>query len=79
MPRKKNTIKFEESLSQLETMVENLDKGELSLEDSLEVFEKGIKLAGELQKSLDEAQQKVDILTSASAESGTAPFNGDEA
>ena len=53
---------FEKSLEELESLVIRLESGELSLEDSLETFEKGIKLTRNCQTALQEAEQKVDLL-----------------
>jgi exodeoxyribonuclease VII small subunit len=61
MSTKKQT--FEQQLESLESIVENLEKGELPLEDSLAEFEKGVKLTRDCQKLLDRAQQKVAILS----------------
>lgn len=57
------TINFEKSLKQLETLVENLEKGELSLEESLKQFEQGIKLTRECRQALQNAEQKISILS----------------
>lgn len=61
MSRKK-PIKFEAALNELETLVEELEEGELSLEDSLKAFEKGIRLTRDCQQALSEAEQKVRLL-----------------
>jgi exodeoxyribonuclease VII small subunit len=61
MPRKKN-FQFEESLAQLEALVEQMEDGDLSLEESLKAFEKGIKLTRECQQALKQAEQKVQLL-----------------
>ncbi len=55
-------MKFAETLKRLEGIVERLEAGELSLEESLEQFEEGIKLARTLTKKLAEAEKKVQIL-----------------
>ena len=55
---------FEQQLSELETLVEHMENGDISLEDSLKSFEQGIKLARSCQKSLQEAELKVKILLS---------------
>ena len=55
---------FEQQLSELETLVEHMENGDISLEDSLKSFEQGIKLARSCQKSLKEAELKVKILLS---------------
>ena len=54
--------KFEESLKQLETIVGQLEKGELSLEDSIRLFEEGMNLSGVCKQELDAAEGKVQIL-----------------
>ena len=53
---------FEESIKELEEIVEKLEKGEATLDESLEYFEKGIKLSKSCQKMLDEAEKKVSVL-----------------
>jgi exodeoxyribonuclease VII small subunit len=53
---------FEESLKELEGIVEQLETGDLPLERSLELFERGVKLSRQCQKRLDEAERKVEIL-----------------
>jgi len=55
---------FEQQLSELEILVEQMEQGDISLEDSLKSFEKGIKLARSCQQSLKEAELKVKILMS---------------
>ncbi|WP_058189558.1 exodeoxyribonuclease VII small subunit [Terracidiphilus gabretensis] len=54
---------FEESLKKLETIVEQLEKGDLPLEDSLKLFEQGVDLSATCKKELDEAESKVQTLT----------------
>ncbi len=55
-------IKFEKALSRLETIVNELEEGELSLDESLKIFEEGVKLSKTCLKMLDEAEKKVEIL-----------------
>ncbi|MEE8125338.1 MAG: exodeoxyribonuclease VII small subunit [Nitrospirales bacterium] len=55
-------LKFEKALSRLETIVAELEGGELSLDDSLRIFEEGVKLSKTCLKMLDDAEQKVEIL-----------------
>ena len=66
MPAKKKTKQtvndFENSMGELESLVEAMESGELTLEESLEHFERGIKQVRSCQKALDEAEQKVRIL-----------------
>ncbi len=54
---------FEESLAQLEQLVERMESGDLSLEASLQEFEKGMQLSDQCQTVLEEAEQRVQILT----------------
>ena len=62
MSPKKAAFPFEESLAKLESLVEKMEAGELSLEDSLKTFEEGVKLTRECQQALAQAEQKVKIL-----------------
>lgn len=55
-------MNFETALNELETLIDKMETGQLSLEDSLKCFEEGIKLARQCQTSLKEAEQKVQIL-----------------
>ncbi len=55
-------INFENKLAELETIVEKLEKGQLSLDDSLELFEHGIALSRECNAILKSARQKVEKL-----------------
>ena len=64
MATRKRSINFEDSLKQLETLVETLETGSLSLENSLKSFEKGIKITRDCQTALANAEQRVRILTS---------------
>ena len=53
---------FEKKLSRLEDIVEKMETGELPLEDSLKLFEEGVKLSRECGTQLSEAEQKVKLL-----------------
>lgn len=64
-------LHFEQSISVLEDIVKQLEKGDLTLEESLKQFEKGIGLARVCQDTLNQAEQKIETLT-------TAYTNGDE-
>lgn len=54
---------FETSMAELEQIVEKLEAGEVTLDESLELFEKGVKLVKSCRNKLDEAEKKVKILT----------------
>ncbi len=69
---------FESSLAELETLVARMEQGELSLDDSLGAFERGIALFKRCQQALDQAELKVRLLLDPSdPDSGTA-FEPDE-
>jgi len=55
--------KFEESLSGLEAVVERLERGDLSLEESVKLFEDGVKLSAACKSELDAAEGRVQLLT----------------
>lgn len=63
-------IQFEKSIAELEAIVMQLEKGELSLEDALKQFEKGITLARKCQETLNHAEQKIEQLALASTNEG---------
>ena len=58
----KKTLNFEKSLSELESIVNDMEQGQLSLEDSLKRFEKGIALTSQCQQALQNAEVKVSEL-----------------
>ena len=60
MAKKKQT--FENSLKKLEGIVTQLEEGELSLEESLKLFEDGVKLSRECQERLDQAERRIEVL-----------------
>lgn len=55
-------LKFEEALARLEEIVGRLEKGDLSLEESLKLFEDGVGLSKACIKKLNEAEKKVEVL-----------------
>ena len=65
--KKSDTLDFESSLKKLERVVEKLESGELTLEESVKTFEEGIALSKTCQRQLKAAEQKIETL---SAESG---------
>lgn len=79
MPRKKSTGPgFEKSLQELEELVEKMEQGDLSLEDSLAHFEKGVQLSRACQKALKEAEQKVEILMRKNDQEDLVPFDSED-
>ena len=74
----KKAVDFEKQLSNLEALVESLESGDLSLEDSLKSFEQGIKVARECQTALKQAEQKVELLMREGDELVSQPFEPGE-
>ena len=64
MTEKKTKMTFEETMAELEETVRLLESGDVSLDDSIKLFEKGIKLSKACQKMLDTAEKKVTVLMS---------------
>ena len=75
--KKTNKIDFEASLKELENIVEQMEQGEITLEQSLQNFERGIELTRACQKALQEAEQKVQILTQQNGEEVIEEFSVD--
>jgi len=69
---------FETALAELEELVETLEQGDISLEESLKLFERGVTLTRSCQKSLQQAEQKVQILMEKSETSEPEEFDSDE-
>lgn len=59
---KKKELTFENSLAELEKIVTQLEDGEMSLEESLKLFEDGVKLSRECQERLTQAERRIEIL-----------------
>lgn len=70
-----NPPSFEEALAELEKLVESMEEGELSLEESLKTFEKGIALTRQCETALREAEQKIEMLTSQDTETPLSPVS----
>ena len=65
---------FEISLEELERLVKELERGDLPLEKSLEVFERGMKLSNECRKQLEAAETRVEMLIKRGGEMVAVPF-----
>lgn len=59
---KQKNINFEDALMELQNIVSSLEKGELPLDDALDIFKKGVELTKYCNKKLDDAQKKISIL-----------------
>ena len=72
-------IEFEAALKKLEAIVENLENGELSLEDALKQYEEGVRMADACSKRLTEAEKRVEVLMKISpGKFKTVPFEEKE-
>ena len=69
---------FEQSLKELESLVEKMEQGDLSLEDSLSHFERGVELSRACQKELKEAEQKVEILMQKNGQDEITAFDSED-
>lgn len=69
---------FEQALQELEQLVDQLEKGDLSLDESLQRFERGVGLARTCQKALRDAEQRVQTLSERSTDAPLKDFGTDE-
>ncbi|MEK9868458.1 MAG: exodeoxyribonuclease VII small subunit [Gammaproteobacteria bacterium] len=77
MAAKKN-YPFETSLEKLEKLVEQMEDGDLTLEDSLKTFEEGIRLTRECQQALAAAEQKVKLLIEENGQVKASDFEAED-
>lgn len=79
MPEEKtSSLTFEASLQELERIVKELERGDLPLEQSLALFESGMRLSTECKRQLEEAESRVEILMKKGSEMVAVPFNPDK-
>lgn len=71
----KTTKNFEKSLSDLEQIVNKMENGDLSLEESMKHFEKGVALTRLCQSALEQAEQKVALLSTKDGDDSEQPFD----
>jgi exodeoxyribonuclease VII small subunit len=73
-----NGAKFKDQLENLETIVSQIDSGELSLEESIDAFERGVRLVRSLNRKLDEVERRVEVLMrGADGALKSAPYEGE--
>lgn len=77
MPAKPKSLDLEAALAELEAIVAQMEAGDLSLEDSLKAFEKGIALTRECQQRLSQAEQQVTQLLERDGELHLEPFDSE--
>jgi exodeoxyribonuclease VII small subunit len=76
VPKKQqHSPSFEESLNELESLVETLERGDLSLDESLKTFERGVELTRICQQSLQKAEQKIQLLSEKNSNAELEPFD----
>jgi len=75
---RKSPVNFETAMSQLEALVDDMEQGDLPLDDALKHFEKGISLASDCQQALNKAEQKVTLLIEKNGELLEKPFEIDD-
>ena len=73
--RKEDDLTFEQSLEELEILVDKLERGQLPLDESLETFENGMKLARVCTEKLTKAERKIEKLIEKNGEFRTEPFD----
>ena len=69
-----DALSFDATLDELETIVQQMEQGELPLEEALKQFERGVQLVRAGQQKLNQAEQKVQILLAEQGEERLAPF-----
>lgn len=72
-------VSFEASLAELETIVKEMESGELPLERALELFERGVKLSETCRRQLEEAETRVEMLVRRGDKVQPEPFRPDKA
>ncbi|SVC75521.1 uncharacterized protein METZ01_LOCUS328375, partial [marine metagenome] len=77
VPKKTNVINFEKTFTELEELVKKMEGGDLSLEESLKYFERGILLTKNCQQALNKAEQKVRILLEKNNKNNLESFGSD--
>jgi exodeoxyribonuclease VII small subunit len=79
MPETDSTpLTFEAGLRELERIVKELERGDLPLEDSLRLFETGMRLSAECKQKLEEAESRVEILMKRGSEVVPVPYKPDQ-
>ena len=77
MAQKPKTIDFEKHLAELESLVAKLESGDLSLDEALAAYEKGVALTRECQTALDAAQARIQAVSEQDGEITSEPLEPD--
>ncbi|WP_284451824.1 exodeoxyribonuclease VII small subunit [Methylophaga thalassica] len=75
MAAKQKKLDYEAAVKELEALVERLEQGDISLEESLKLYERGVLLTRDCQESLQAAEQKVQMLLQQSGQSNMVDFD----
>ena len=75
MSKKEENKSFEELMEKLETIVQELEKGDLNLDDSVAKFEEGMKISKECNKILENSEKRISILLENDGELAEEDFN----
>ncbi len=71
-------LPFEDAIKELEKLVEAMESGDLSLDESLQSFQRGIRLTRHCQSILEQAQQTVEVLMNPEDDTSAAPLDPDQ-
>jgi exodeoxyribonuclease VII small subunit len=77
MVAKQKKLDYEAAVAELETLVDRLEQGDISLEDSLKLYERGVLLSRDCQEALQAAEQKVQMLVQQSGQAKLVDFDAD--
>ncbi len=75
MAAKQKKLDYEAAVKELEALVERLEEGDISLEESLKLYERGVLLTRDCQESLQAAEQKVQMLLQQSGQTNMVDFD----
>ena len=74
MVAKRKKLDYEAAVAELETLVERLEQGDISLEESLKLYERGVLLGRDCQEALQAAEQKVQLLMQQAGQASLVDF-----
>lgn len=77
MVAKRKKLDYEEAVAELESLVEKLERGDITLEESLKLYERGVLLTRDCQEALQAADQKVQMLVKQTGNSTLVDFDSD--
>lgn len=77
MAKTEKPFKFEQALEELNQLVNKMESGDISLEEALKHFERGIQLTRQCQQALQEAEQKVSILSEKNSTQTLEPYESE--